>query len=117
MQSSTGLSNILKNKLIKNFTYFDLGKKREFKCSSQRASNVKLYFSFPFNYHKEDHITWKSATKAMLQNLQGGGGGGAIRVCRGQGSHCKLKIFSIFTMGPRSSRGLWGHAPPENFEN
>ena len=60
-----------KNKLIKNFTYFDLGKKSEFKCSPQRASNVKLYFNFPFNYHKEEHI---SATKAMLQNLQGGGG-------------------------------------------
>ena len=43
-------------KLIKNFTYFDLGKKSEFKCSPQRASNVKLYFSFPFNYHKEDNL-------------------------------------------------------------
>ena len=46
-----------KNKLIKNFTYFDLGKKSEFKCNPRRASNVKLYFSFPFNYHKEEHIT------------------------------------------------------------
>ena len=30
-----------KNKLIKNFTYSALGKKSEFKCSPQRASNVK----------------------------------------------------------------------------
>ena len=45
-----------KNKLIKNFTYFDLGKKSEFKCSPRRASNVKLYFNFPFNYHKEDNL-------------------------------------------------------------
>ena len=45
-----------KNKLIKNFTYFDLGKKSEFKCSPERASNVKLYFNFPFNYHKEDNL-------------------------------------------------------------
>ena len=49
-----------------------------------------------------------SATKAMFQNLQGGGGGGAIRVCIGQGSHCKMKVFSIFTIGPRSSGGLGG---------
>ena len=66
-----GTEKHFKNKLIKNFTYFDLGKKSEFKCSPQRASNVKLYFNFPFNYHKEEHITWKSATKAVLQNLQG----------------------------------------------
>ena len=46
-----------------------------------------------------------------------GGGGDAIRVCIGQGSHCKMKVFSIFTIGARSSRGVWGHAPPENFEN
>ena len=39
----------------------------------------------------------------MLQNLPG--------VCRGQGSHCKMKVFSIFTNGPTSSRGVWGHAP------
>ena len=45
-----------KNKLIKNFTYFDLGKKNEFKCSPQRASNVKLNLNFPFNYHKEDNL-------------------------------------------------------------
>ena len=46
----------------------------------------------------------------MFQNLQGGGGGGggegAIRVCTGQGSHCKMKVSSIFTIGPRSSRGV-----------
>ena len=42
----------------------------------------------------------------MFQNLQGGGGGsgGAIKVCIGQGSHCKMKVFSIFTIGPGSSR-------------
>ena len=39
-----------------------------------------------------------------------------MRVCIGQGSHCKMKVFSIFTIGPRSSRGVWGHAPPENFK-
>ena len=43
----------------------------------------------------------------MLQNLQRG----AIRVCRGQGSHCKMKVFSIFTLGPRSSRGSGGMLP------
>ena len=53
----------------------------------------------------------------MLQNLRGAGGAGAIRVCIGQGSHCKMKVFSILTVGPRSSRGVWGYAPPENFEN
>ena len=41
----------------------------------------------------------------MLQNFQSGGG--AIRVCRGQGSHCKMKVFSIFTIGPRAFRGVW----------
>ena len=46
----------------------------------------------------------KSATKAVLQNLQGR----AIKVCRGQGSHCKMKVFSIFTTGPRSSKGSGG---------
>ena len=43
----------------------------------------------------------------MLQNLQGG----AIRVCRDQGSHCKMKVSSIFTIGPRSSRGSGGMLP------
>ena len=38
-------------------------------------------------------------------------------VCIGQGSHCKMKVFSIVTIGPRRSRWVWGHAPPENFEN
>ena len=46
-----------KNKLIKNFAYFDLGKRSQFKCTPQRASNFKLYFTFPFNYHKEEHVT------------------------------------------------------------
>ena len=41
----------------------------------------------------------------------------AISVCIGQGSHCKMKVFSFFTIGPRSSRGVWGHAPKEKFEN
>ena len=49
----------------------------------------------------------RSATKAVLQNLQGS----AIRVCRGQGSHCKMKVFSIFTIGPRSSGGSGGMLP------
>ena len=40
-----------------------------------------------------------------------GGGGGAIRVCIGQGSHCKMKVFSIFTIGPRYSRGSGGMVP------
>ena len=43
------------NKLIKNFTDFDLGKKTEFKCTPHRSSNFKLYFNFPFNYHKKEH--------------------------------------------------------------
>ena len=79
MQYSTGLRNTSKNKLIKNFTYFDLGKKSEFKCSPQRASSAKLCFNFPFSYHKEEHILEKSATEAMFQNLQGGGGGGGAK--------------------------------------
>ena len=45
----------------------------------------------------------------MFQNLQGGGG--AIRVCIGQGSHCKMKVLSIFAIGPRSSRGSGGMLP------
>ena len=61
-----------KNKLIKNFTCFDLGKKGEFKCSSQRASNVKLYFNFPFSYHKEEHVTWKKCHKSHASKFAGG---------------------------------------------
>ena len=45
-----------KNKLIKNFTYFDLGKKSEFKCSPQRASNVKLLSQFSFQLSQEDNL-------------------------------------------------------------
>ena len=44
---------------------------------------------------------------------RGGGGGGrrAIRVCRGWGSHCKMKVFSMFTVGPKSSKGSGGMFP------
>ena len=52
----------------------------------------------------------------MFQNLQGGGGRGAIRVCIGQGSHCKMKVFFIFTIGPRSSRGSGGMLPQKIFK-
>ena len=52
----------------------------------------------------------------MLQNLQGEGGGGAIRVYRGQGSHSKMKVFSIFIIGPRSSRGSGGMLPQKSLK-
>ena len=42
----------------------------------------------------------------MLQNLQG-----ALYGFVGQGSHCKMKVFSIFTIGPRSSGGSGGMLP------
>ena len=42
------IEKYFKNKLIKNFAYFDLGKKSEFKCTPQRASNIKALFQFSF---------------------------------------------------------------------
>ena len=75
-----------KNKLIKNFTDFDLGKKTEFKCTPDRASNFKLYLNFPFNYHKGDHKELEKVAQSHASNFAGAGG--AIRFCRGQGSHC-----------------------------
>ena len=37
-----------KNKLIKNFTYFDLAKKSEFKCSSPTGLKRQSLFQFSF---------------------------------------------------------------------
>ena len=44
------------------------------------------------------------------------GGEGPIRVCRGEGSHCKMKVFSIFSIGPRSSREVWGMLPQKSLK-
>ena len=41
---------------------------------------------------------------------------GAIRVCIGPGSHCKMKVLSIFTIGPRSSRGVRGMLPQKGLK-
>ena len=64
----------IKNKLINNFTDFDLRKKTELKCTPHRTSNFKLYFNFTFNYHKEEHKELgKSATKPCFKFCKGGG--------------------------------------------
>ena len=43
-----------KNKLIKPTLISE--RKVNLNAAPQRASNVKLYFNFPFNYHKEDDV-------------------------------------------------------------
>ena len=59
------------NKLIKNFAYFDLGKKSEFKFTPQRASNFKLYFTFPFSYHKGESILLEKVPQSHASKFAG----------------------------------------------
>ena len=81
----------------------------------QLPTGIKRQALFQFSFQLSQGRAYN--LKKVPQKHASTFAGGTIRVCRSQGSHCKLKLFSIFTMGPRSSRGLWGHAPPENFEN
>ena len=62
------------------------------------STPFKQYFIFPFNYHKEEHITWKRCHKAMFQIFQGDGAQlGFVEV---RGLTVKMNVLSIFTMGP-----------------
>ena len=72
-----------KDKLIKNFTDFDLGKKTEVKCTPPPPplppSGIKPQALFQFSFQLSQgrtQGTWKKCHKAMLQILQEGGGGG-----------------------------------------
>ena len=91
-----------KNKLIKNFTYFDLGKVNLNAAPNghQTSSFISIFLSI---ITRKSSDLKKVPQKPCFKICRGGGGGG---VCRGQGSHCKFKVFSIFIMGPRSSREL-----------
>ena len=77
----------------------------------------QVLFQVSFQLSQGRAYNLKKVPQKLHFKICKGGGGGKIRFCRGQGSHCKMKVFSIFTIGPRSSREVWGHAPPENFEN
>ena len=72
----------------------------------------QVLFQFSFQLSQGRAYNLKKVPHKPCFKICKGGGGGAIRVCRGQGSHCKLKVFSFFTIGPWSSRGVWS-----NFEN
>ena len=80
---------------------------RNVNLSAQTKTLQAIFHFFPFNYHKEEHITWKRYQEAMLQILQGA----QLGFVEVRSLTVKMNVLSIFTLDPSLLGGSEGMLP------